>query len=277
VIWARLIEAEFCLKRQRASVSFVWMKVMAVLLVVLLLASFNWAEEIVVAAAADLNQGLPVIAEQFERESGNRVKLSFGSSGNFFAQLQNGAPFDVFLSADIDFPKRLEAAGLTEPGSLYEYAVGKIVLWVPNGSGLDVSRGMSALLDPQVRKIAIANPMHAPYGKAAMAALQHEQLYGRVKDKLVLGENISQTFELAHSGNADVGIVALSLVVAPKVKDTGRFVAVPPSAYPPIRQGVVVIGSSQHKEAAKAFIAYLKRPETITLLKQYGFEVPGNR
>ena len=166
------------------------MKVTAVLLVVLLLASCGWAEEILVAAAADLNQALPVIAEQFERESGNRVKVSFGSSGNFFAQIQNGAPFDVFFSADIDFPKRLEAAGLTEPGSLYEYAVGKIVLWVPNGSGLDVGRGLSALLDPQVRKIAIANPMHAPYGKAAMAALQHEQLYERVKDKLVLGENI---------------------------------------------------------------------------------------
>jgi len=271
------METESPLKRERTSVSVNSMRAIAVLLVVLLLASCGWAEEIVIAAAADLNQVLPLIAEQFERDSGNRVKLSFGSSGNFFAQIQNGAPFDVFFSADIDFPKRLEAAGLTEPGSLYEYAVGKIALWVPNGSGLDVGRGTSALLDPQVRKIAIANPVHAPYGKAAVAALQHEQLYDRVKDKLVLGENISQTFELVHSGNADVGIVALSLVMAPKVKDSGRFFAVPTSTYPPIRQGVVAIRSSQHKEAAKAFIAYLKRPETITLLKQYGFEVPGSR
>jgi len=271
------METESPLKRERTSVSVNSMRAIAVLLVVLLLASCGWAEEIVIAAAADLNQVLPLIAEQFERDSGNRVKLSFGSSGNFFAQIQNGAPFDVFFSADIDFPKRLEAAGLTEPGSLYEYAVGKIALWVPNGSGLDVGRGTSALLDPQVRKIAIANPVHAPYGKAAVAALQHEQLYDRVKDKLVLGENISQTFELVHSGNADVGIVALSLVMAPKVKDSGRFFAVPTSTYPPIRQGVVAIRSSQHKEAAKAFIAYLKRPETINLLKQYGFEVPGSR
>ena len=269
------IETESSLNRERVSVSVSRMKAIVVLLVVLLLASCGWAEEIVVAAAADLNQVLPVIAERFERESGNRVKLSFGSSGNFFAQIQNGAPFDVFFSADIDFPKRLEAAGLTEPESLYEYAVGKIALWVPNGSGLDVSRGMSALLDPQVRKIAIANPVHAPYGKAAVAALQHEQLYERVKDKLVFGENISQTFELVHSGNADVGIVALSLAMAPKVKETGRFFAVPPSTYPPIRQGAVVIRSSQHKDAAKAFVSYMKRPETITLLKQYGFEVPG--
>jgi molybdate transport system substrate-binding protein len=255
----------------------IWMKAIGGLLVVLLLAGIGWTEEILVAAAADLNQVLPVVAERFERESGNRVKLSFGSSGNFFAQIQNGAPFDAFFSADIDFPKHLESEGLAEPGSLYEYAMGKIVLWVPNGSGLDVSRGLPVLLDSRVRKIAIANPVHAPYGKAALAALQHEQLYERVKDKLVLGENISQTFELVESGNADVGIVALSLAMAPKVKDTGRFFVISQSSYPPIRQGVVVIRSSQHKDAAKAFIAYLKRPETITLLKQYGFEVPESK
>ena len=253
------------------------MKAIGGLLVVLLLAGSGWAEEILVAAAADLNQVLPVIAERFERESGNRVKLSFGSSGNFFAQIQNGAPFDVFFSADIDFPKRLEAAGVTEPGSLHEYAVGKIVLWVPKGSGVDINRGLPVLLDPGVREIAIANPVHAPYGKAALAALQHEQLYEKVKDKLVLGENISQTFELVESGNADIGIVALSLAMAPNVKDTGRFFVVPTSTYAPIRQGVIVTKSSPHKDVAKAFIAYLKRSETITLLEQYGFEVPESK
>jgi molybdate transport system substrate-binding protein len=253
------------------------MKVFGALLAVLLLASSGTAEEILVAAAADLNQVLPVVAERFERESGNRVKLSFGSSGNFLAQIQNGAPFDVFFSADAGFPKRLEAAGLAEPGSLYEYAVGKIVLWLPNGSSLDVSRGLPVLLDAGVRKVAIANPVHAPYGRAAIAALQHEQLYERVKHKLVLGENISQTFELVHSGNADIGIVALSLVMAPKAQGTGRFFVVPTSTYPPIRQGVVVIKSSAHKDAAKALIEYLKRPETVTLLEQYGFQVPGSK
>ncbi len=253
------------------------MKAIAVLLVVLLLANCGWAEEILVAAAADLNQVLPVIAERFERESGNRVKLSFGSSGNFFAQIQNGAPFDVFFSADIDFPKRLEAAGVTEPGSLYEYAVGKIVLWVPNGSGVDIGRGMPVLLDPQVRKIAIANPVHAPYGKAAMAALQHDDLYERVKDKLVLGENISQTFELVHTGNADVGIVALSLAMAPKAKDAGRFFVIPTTSYPAIRQGAVIIKASQHKDTAKSFLEFLKRPEIVALFEQYDFQVPVNK
>lgn len=252
------------------------MKAIHVLLPLLLLGTCAWPEELLVAAAADLNQVLPVVAERFQRESKIQVKLSFGSSGNFFAQIQNGAPFDVFFSADIDFPKRLESAGLAMPGSLYEYAVGKIALWVPNGSRLNVNQGLSVLLDPDVRKIAIANPVHAPYGKAAMAALQHDHdhLYERVKDKLVLGENISQTFELVHTGNADVGIVALSLAMAPKAKDAGRFFEIPTTLYPAIRQGAVIIKASKHKDTAKSFLNFLKRPEIVALFEQYGFQVP---
>ena len=250
------------------------MKTACVALLLLLLVSVGNSEEILVAAAADLNQVLPIVAERFEHETGNRVKLSFGSSGNFFAQIQNGAPFDLFFSADIDFPRRLESAGFAEPGSLYEYAVGKIVLWVPNGSGVDISRGLPLVLDPGVRKIAIANPAHAPYGKAAVAALQNDQLYDRIKDKLVLGENISQTFELVHSGNADVGIVALSLVLGPKMKDAGKFLLIAPASYPPIKQGVTVMKSSAHKTATKEFLEFLKRPATVALMEQYGFEVP---
>ena len=250
------------------------MKTACVAVLLLLLVSVGSSEEILVAAAADLNQVLPIVAGRFERETGNRVKLSFGSSGNFYAQIQNGAPFDLFFSADIDFPKRLESAGVSEPGSIYEYAIGKIVLWAPKDSSLDVSKGLSVLLDPQVRKIAIANPAHAPYGKAAVAALQNEQLYDRIKDKLVLGENISQTFELVHSGNADVGIIALSLVLGPKVKETGKFLTISPGSYPPIRQGAVVLKSSPNKAAAKEFLEFLKRPETIALMEQYGFEIP---
>jgi molybdate transport system substrate-binding protein len=253
------------------------MKAMRILVAVLLLVAYAWPEEMLVAAAADLNHVLPVVAERFERESNIQVKLTFGSSGNFVAQIQNGAPFDAFFSADIDFPKRLETAGLAEAGTLYEYAIGKIVLWVPKGSRLNVNQGLSLLLEPDVRKIAIANPVHAPYGKAAMAALQHYGLYQRVKDKIVLGENISQTFELVHSGNADLGIVALSLAMAPRAKETGRFFVIPASSYPPIRQGAIVIKASQHKPAAKAFIEYLKRPEVVALLEHYGFEVPRNK
>src|SRR5438105_9785553 len=150
-------------------------------------------DELTIAAASDLQPVMKAIVTRFEKETGSKTKITYGSSGNFFAQLQNGAPFDVFLSADVEYPKKLEAAGLTEPGGLYEYATGKIVLWVPNSSPLDLKRGLKVLLDPQAAKIAIANPQHAPYGKAAVAALEHEKIYDQVKPKLVLGENIAQT------------------------------------------------------------------------------------
>src|SRR6202049_4505334 len=167
------------------------------------------AQEFTVAAAADLQFAMQDVAARFQKETGKTVKLIFGSSGNFFQQVQNGAPFDLFFSANLDYPKKLEAAGLTEPGSYYQYASGKIVIWVPNQSKLDLSSGMQALLDPSVKKIAVANPQHAPYGQAAVAAMQKENVYGKVKDKFVLGENISQAAACVVSGSADVGIVAL--------------------------------------------------------------------
>src|SRR5262249_40875647 len=149
--------------------------------------------EIRVAAASDLQFALQDLATRFEKESGKKLTLIFGSSGNFFAQIQNGAPFDIFFSANLAYPKKLEAAGLIEPGTYYEYATGKLVLWVPSRSQLDINSGLRSLTNPAVRKIAIANPQHAPYGQAAIAALRKENLYDKVSDKLVLGENISQT------------------------------------------------------------------------------------
>ena len=125
------------------------------------------AQEITVAAAADLNYALKEIAQKFESQTGKKVQITFGSSGNFFTGIQNGAPYDLFFSADIDYPSKLEAAGLTVPGTLYEYAVGNIVLWVPNESKLNLNRGLAVLTDPSISKIAIANPKHAPYGRAA--------------------------------------------------------------------------------------------------------------
>src|SRR5437899_1190863 len=160
------------------------------------------AEEITVAAAADLTFAFQEAAAGFQRATGNSVQLSFGSSGNFFSQIQNGAPYDAFFSADIDYPKKLESAGLTEPGTLYQYARGRIVVWVPNKSRLDVTRGLQALLDPNIRKIAIANPEHAPYGRAAVSAIQHAGIYDRVRGKLIYGEYIAQTTQFVQSGNA---------------------------------------------------------------------------
>src|SRR5882724_7296847 len=229
------------------------------------------AEEITVAAAADLQFALKDISARFEQQTGNKVNLTFGSSGNFFAQIQNGAPFDVFFSADLDYPKKLEAAGQAEPNTFYQYATGKIVLWVRNDSKLDLSKGLAVLLDPSINKIAIANPAHAPYGRAAMAALDHEKLSEKIKDKLVLGENISQAAQFAESGSADIGIIALSLAIAPAMKEKGHYTEIPASFYPPLQQGCIVLASSKKKVTALAFVEFLKKPEIADLLKTFGF------
>src|SRR6516165_4018869 len=190
------------------------------------------AGEIKVAAASDLTFAFKPIVASFEKQSGDGVRLTYGSSGNFFSQIRNGAPFDLFFSADVSFPRKLEAAGLTEPGSIYEYAKGEIVIWVPNASKLDLSMGLTVLLDPSIRKIAIANALHAPYGAAAVAAMKHAGIYDQVKGKFVQGENISQAAQFVHSGNAEVGIIALSLALAPAMKNDGRYVIIPPKDYP---------------------------------------------
>lgn len=249
------------------------MKKLAVV-IFLLASTVCSAQEITVAAAADLQFAFRDVAARFQKDTSHPVKLVFGSSGNFFAQIQNGAPFDVYFSADIDYPKRLEAAGLAEAGTLYQYATGKIVVWVPSGSKVDLSKGLQALLDSNVNKISIANPEHAPYGRAAVAAMKHENIYDKVSGKLVLGENISQTASLVASGGADVGIIALSLAVAPSMKSKGQYAGVPTDEYPAIEQAAVVLKSSQNKETAKQFMAYIKTTEIQTVLREYGFAVP---
>jgi molybdate transport system substrate-binding protein len=252
-------------------------KVASVLCCVLFLVPlFASAQEVKVAAAADLQFALQDIGSRFQKETGKTVKLTYGSSGNFVAQLQNGAPFDMFFSANLDYPKKLEAEGLTEPGSYYEYATGKIVIWVPSDSTLDLSAGLQSLLNPAIKKIAIANPQHAPYGQAAAAAMKKENLYDKIADKFVLGENISQTASFVVSGAADVGIVALSLALGPNMKDRGRYVEIPPSDYPAIQQACVILRSSQNKVTAQELLKFLKEPAIQEVLRSYGFVVSGN-
>jgi molybdate transport system substrate-binding protein len=231
------------------------------------------AQEITVAAAADLQSAMQEVAARFERETGKKVKVIFGSSGNFFQQIQNGAPFDMFFSANLDYPKKLEAAGLIENGSYYRYAQGKIVAWVPNDSKINVTSGLKALLDPSVEKIAIANPLHAPYGQAAVSAMQREGVYDQAKAKFVLGENISQTASFVVSGSADIGIVALSLALSPNMKGKGRYNEIPRDEYPPIDQACVILSSSKNKEIAQQFLAYFKSAAVADLLVGYGFDV----
>jgi molybdate transport system substrate-binding protein len=240
----------------------------------LVFSRLSFGQEITVAAAADLEFAMQDIADQFQKETDKKVKLIFGSSGNFFQQIQNGAPFDMFFSADLSYPKKLEAAGLTEPGSFYQYARGRIVIWVLKDSALDVSSGLKSLLNPNVKKIAVANPQHAPYGQAAVAAMQREGIYDKVKDKIVLGENISQTASFVVSGSADVGIVALSLALSPTMRDKGRFVEIQAGEYPPIEQAGVILSSSKNKEAAKQFLSFVKTASVADTLKKYGFDVP---
>jgi molybdate transport system substrate-binding protein len=247
------------------------------LIVVLAVSLVQWcaAQEVTVAAAADLQFAMPDVAARFEKETGKTVKLIYGSSGNFFQQIQNGAPFDLFFSANLDYPKRLEAAGLTEPGTYYKYATGKIVIWVPKESKLDLSSGIRVLLDPSVKKIAVANPQHAPYGQAAVAAMQKENVYEKVKDKFVLGENISQTASFVASGSADVGIVALSLALSPNMKDKGRYAEIPGDDYPPIEQACVILASSKNKDVARRFVTFVKTAAMADVLRSYGFDVQG--
>jgi molybdate transport system substrate-binding protein len=234
-----------------------------------------WAGEVSIAAASDVNFAFKEIVAEFEKRTGNTVKLSLGSSGNFFAQISNGAPFDLFFSADIGYPQKLEQAGLAEPETLYMYAVGRIVLWVPKGSPIAVQAlGIEALQHPSVKKIAIANPKHAPYGRAAVAAMEHFKVYGAIKDKLVLGENVSQTAQFVQTGGADIGIIALSLAVAPAMKDTGMFWEVPLEAYPRLEQGAVILKTAKDLKTARAFLDYIKSPEGTTVFKRYGFFLP---
>ena len=244
-------------------------------LAVTFISRLSAAQEITVAAAADLQFAMQDVAARFEKDTGKTAKLVYGSSGNFFQQIQNGAPFDVFFSANLDYAKKLESAGLTEPGSYYQYARGKIVIWVPKESKLDLSSGVQVLLNPSIRKIAVANPEHAPYGQAAVAAMQKENVYEKVKDKFVLGENISQTASFVVSGAADVGIVALSLALSPNMKDKGRYVEVPAANYPPIEQACVILSTSKNKETARQFLSFIKTPAVADVLRSYGFDVQG--
>jgi molybdate transport system substrate-binding protein len=231
------------------------------------------AQTLKVAAASDLQFAMPALASQFEKDAGAGVNVTFGSSGNFFTQIQNGAPFDVFLSADVNYPRQLEAAGLAERGSVVVYARGRIVLWARNDRALDLTRGLTVLGDAGVARVAIANPAHAPYGRAAVAAMEHAGVYAGVRGKLVLGENISQAAQFAQSGNADAAIVALSLALAPAMKEAGHYVDIPAGSYPPIEQGATVLRASGQKALASRFVAFLSQPKAVAILESFGFAV----
>lgn len=234
------------------------------------------AASLSIAAASDLRYALDELTGAFERSHAEvRTAVIYGSSGNFYAQILNGAPFDLFLSADIAYARQLEERGLTRPDSVFRYAQGRIAIWVPTSSMLDIEgRGLAALTDGSISRVAIANPEHAPYGRAAEAALRAAGIVDQVRSKLVLGENISQTLQFVQSGSADVGIVALSLALAPPVAPAGRYWLIPADLHPPIDQGGAIVRSTRSPEAAEAFRAFLLGADARVILERYGFVVP---
>lgn len=230
-----------------------------------------------VAAASDLKFALDEVIRNYAQEHPDTsIKVTYGSSGNFYAQLSQGAPFDLYFSADVAYPRRLIEQGVADKESEFLYGVGQIVVWVPIDSPLDVEKlGIRALLDPAARKVAIANPQHAPYGRAAEAALKSLDIYEQVKERLVLGENIAQTAQFVESGAADVGIIALSLAVAPELREKGRYWLVPLDAYPTIEQGCVIMNEAVDRAATESFRDYVAGPRGRGILREYGFILPG--
>jgi len=225
-----------------------------------------WTQEIKVAAAADLSAPMQKITDAFQKETGIHVVVSLGSSGNFFAQLQNGAPFDVFLSADRSYPEKLQEAGLAEAPVLY--ARGKLVIWIPNRLDLKLSPdNVKILSSPAVSKISIANPQHAPYGRAAMEALRNAGIEPQVHERVITAENVRQALIYAQSGDADVALVARSLVSP----NEGRLTEVAPTLYSPILQGAATLRSGQTANANR-FVDFLCGRDGQEILSRYGFD-----
>ena len=229
---------------------------------------------VTVAAAADLKFAFDQIAMAFVAKNPDiDVETTYGSSGTFATQIEKGAPFDLFLSADLQYPQRLIDKNRAVADSLLTYATGYIVIWTRSASPLDpLVLKEKTLLDPAAKKIAIANPLHAPYGRAAEAAMKKLGVYDGVKDKLVLGENIAQAAQFAESGNADVGIIALSLAMPPPMQNKGRFWQIPPEAYPPIQQAAVITTKSKVPAAAKRLRDFLATREAADILSTFGFK-----
>jgi molybdate transport system substrate-binding protein len=234
-------------------------------------ASSAWAQqkELRVAAAADLQPVMPVLADAYEHATGVKLVVSFGSSSTLTTQIQDGAPFDIFLAADFMYPEKIVAAGLADGTSPTPYAKGTLVLWARKDSPLQPI-SMEKLTDPRVKTIAIANEAHAPYGRAAVAALRQLKLYDATSPHFVVGENIAQTAQFVESGNAQLGFISMTTANTPHFREIGTYVLVPTTAYPEIRQCAVVMMKSDRKAAAHAFLDWLTSPTIQANLSNMG-------
>lgn len=231
------------------------------------------AEPLTVAVAANVKFAFADLQQAFTRESGIEVKSVFGSSGKLTAQIKSGAPFDVFLSADMKYPDTLYREGLAVTAPKV-YANGVLVLWTRNP--LDLGKGIRVLTDPAVQKIAVANPKLAPYGREAINALEHFKLRDAVESKLIYGESISQVTQYIDSKSADIGFTAKSVVLAPQLAGRGKWIELPRDSYQPIAQGVVILrhGAETNSETAHRFLDFLASPAARSIFEKYGYLLP---
>lgn len=232
-------------------------------------------EKILIAAASDLKFAMDEICHVFEQINPDiQVNVSYGSSGNFFAQIKQGAPFDIFFSADASYPALLEEEGFCAKGQRHLYAIGKIVLWIPKKSAVNPQKGLSIVLESEIKKLAIANPKHAPYGRAAEEALRYYQVWDKVQGKLAFGENISQTAQFVQTGAADAGIIALSLAISPKMADDGNHWIIPDESYSKLEQVYTVLQRGKDKSGVKIFLKFVQGEKGRKILSAYGFILP---
>ena len=240
-----------------------------------LLSGVAHAEKITVAAAADLKFAMDEIAVVFKKANpADAVEIIYGSSGKFHTQIRQGAPYDLFFSADIEFPRELAKAGFAA-SAVVPYAVGRIVLWSPS---VDASKlTLDDLADPKFSRIAIANPRHAPYGKRAEEALRARGLWEKVERKLVYGENIAHTAQFVQTGNAEVGIIALSLAMSPELAAKGAYYLIPDKLHQPLEQGFIITKRAEGNGLAKRFADTISSPAARSIMTRYGFVLPGER
>jgi molybdate transport system substrate-binding protein len=227
------------------------------------------AEEALVAVAANFSAPMQQIAVSFQKETGHQLRMSFGATGGIYAQIKNGGPFDVFLSADQITPQKLEAEGLGVPHTRFNYATGQLVLWSKQ-EGLVDDRGQ-VLRHQSIHRIALANPKLAPYGLAALETITALGLLNELKPKLVQGDNIAQTYQFVSTQNAQLGFVALSQVLVNGKMTAGSAWIVPPTLYKPIRQDVILLKNGQDNSAAKALMLYLRGEKAKAVMKSYGY------
>jgi molybdate transport system substrate-binding protein len=230
------------------------------------------SQRVNVAAAADLRYAMDEIVVAYKKANPKAdIKVAYGSSGKAYQQIVNGAPYDIYFSADILYPNKLKEQGLTASNPKL-YAIGFIVLW---STKIDVSKGMSSLNDPRIKRIAIANPDHAPYGKRAKESLIFYKLYDELKPKIVIGENISQAAQFAQTGNAEIGILALSLVLSPAMKNHGNYFLIDTKSYSPLEQAYVIIKKPIENTESYKFARFIATPTVRAIYRKYGFKLPG--